>query len=75
MCVRPGGTGWRWRIGRPRFRWADVQDRCEVHRTFRDAVAGVVGEEAMVRERLGAGLSSLHVARRVYRLDYPFPAC
>ncbi|MBL8041772.1 MAG: class I SAM-dependent methyltransferase [Nitrospira sp.] len=31
------------------------------------------GEEAMVRERLGAGLSSLHMARRVYRLDYPFP--
>ena len=31
------------------------------------------GDEVTVRERLGPGLSSLYLARRVYRLDYPFP--
>ncbi len=31
------------------------------------------GDEATVRERLGSGLSPLHLARRIYRLDYPFP--
>lgn len=32
-----------------------------------------MGDEATVRERLGQGLSSLHLSRRLYRLDYPFP--
>ncbi len=31
------------------------------------------GEELTVRERLGSGLSSLDLTRRIYRLDYPFP--
>lgn len=32
------------------------------------------GDEATVRERLGEGLSDLKLARREYRLTYPFPA-
>ena len=31
------------------------------------------GDEATVRERLGPGLSSLCLTKRIYRLDYPFP--
>ena len=31
------------------------------------------GDEATVRERFGPGLSSLHLAKRIYVLDYPFP--
>ena len=31
------------------------------------------GDEAMVRERLGKGLSDLHLVRRDYTFSYPFP--
>ena len=31
------------------------------------------GDEAVVRERLGQGLSELSLTRRQYRFDYPFP--
>jgi hypothetical protein len=31
------------------------------------------GDETTVRERLGKGLSELHLARRHYTLSYPFP--
>jgi SAM-dependent methyltransferase len=31
------------------------------------------GDEATVRERLGAGVSHLNLSRRMYRFNYPFP--
>ncbi|HSM87724.1 MAG TPA: hypothetical protein VLT16_16330, partial [Candidatus Limnocylindrales bacterium] len=31
------------------------------------------GDEAVVRERLGGGVSNLNLARRLYTLNYPFP--
>jgi hypothetical protein len=31
------------------------------------------GDEARVRERLGAGVSELHLTHRNYLFDYPFP--
>jgi hypothetical protein len=31
------------------------------------------GDETIVRERLGAGVSELNLSRRVYRFNYPFP--
>jgi len=31
------------------------------------------GDEATVRERLGKGLSDLHMVRRHYTFSYPFP--
>lgn len=32
------------------------------------------GDEAVVRERLGGGVSALNMTRRLYMLNYPFPA-
>ncbi len=31
------------------------------------------GDEATIRERLGNGTSSLHVTKRLYPMQYPFP--
>lgn len=31
------------------------------------------GDEAMVRERLGDGIASIRMTRRMYHFDYPFP--